>query len=99
MEGNNFSEAKNILGLYKAEWLNGRLFDFFNEPEYFKELKTGRPCVLIGGRGTGKTTVLRGLSYHGQFALGEEDIKEWPFYGLYFRVNLHTTKHNRRSKW
>lgn len=89
-EGSNISQARNILGLYKAEWLNGRLFDFFNEPGYFKELKTPRPCVLIGGRGTGKTTVLRGLSYQGQYALGASDsskITEWPFFGLYFRVN------------
>lgn len=89
-EVNDFSQAKNVLGLYKAEWLNGRLFDFFNEPGYFKELMTGRPCVLIGGRGTGKTTVLRGLSYQGQFALNEEDtskIREWPFFGLYLRIN------------
>ncbi len=87
---NSFSEASDILGLYKAEWLNGKLFDFFNEPGYFNELKTARPCVLIGGRGTGKTTVLRGLSYQGQFALrnkGVSDINDWSFFGLYLRIN------------
>lgn len=80
----------NKLGLYKAEWLNGTLFDLFTEPGYFGELKNKRPCVLIGGRGTGKTTVLRGLSYQGQYALGHLDSKEipkWDFYGLYHRVN------------
>lgn len=80
----------NLLGLYKAEWMDGRLFDFFAEPTYFTELKTNRPCVLIGGRGTGKTTVLNGLSYLGQFHLANKDaaqVKNWAFYGLYYRVN------------
>lgn len=84
------TKISNVLGLYKAEWLNGNLFKLFTEPGYFSELKTPRPCVLIGGRGTGKTTVLRGLSYQGQFAFAgnkREVIKDWPFFGLYLRVN------------
>lgn len=84
------NKITSVLGLYKAEWLNGNLFKLFTEPGYFAELKTPRPCVLIGGRGTGKTTVLRGLSYQGQFAFAgskKEVIKEWSFFGLYLRVN------------
>jgi hypothetical protein len=84
------TKISNVLGLYKAEWLNGNLFKLFTEPGYFSELKTPRPCVLIGGRGTGKTTVLRGLSYQGQFAFAgnrREVIKDWSFFGLYLRVN------------
>lgn len=65
------TQAQNLLGLYRAEWLSSKLFDHFNEPGYFSELKTNRPCVLIGGRGTGKTTVLKGLSYDGQFTLNQ----------------------------
>src|SRR6267142_4861737 len=80
-----------ILGSYKAEWIRGgRLYEYFVKPEYFPELITGRPCVLIGGRGTGKTTVLRGLSYEGQYALASRSpatIPSWLFYGLYYRVN------------
>ncbi len=84
------NKISSVLGLYKAEWLNGNLFKLFTEPGYFAELKTSRPCVLIGGRGTGKTTVLRGLSYQGQFAFAgnkREVIKDWSFFGLYLRVN------------
>lgn len=87
------SEAGRIsqmLGLYKAEWLNGNLFELFSEPQYFGELKTSRPCVLIGGRGTGKTTVLKGLSYKGQFALHDNkasSLLDAKFYGIYYRVN------------
>ncbi|CAE6816091.1 hypothetical protein G2912_28310 [Paraburkholderia aspalathi] len=88
LEDSTAKRLSKVLGLYKAEWLNGTLFSLFNEPAYFEQLKTQRPCVLIGGRGTGKTTVLRGLSYQGQLALeGAQPVKDWPYYGLYYRVN------------
>src|SRR6267142_1544646 len=80
-----------ILGSYKAEWIRGgRLYEYFVKPEYFPELITGRPCVLIGGRGTGKTTVLRGLSYEGQLALAgnkSEAISGAQFFGLYLKID------------
>ena len=44
----------------------------------------------MGGRGTGKTTVLRCMSYEGQFALRNKEecrIPEWDYYGMYYRVN------------
>lgn len=80
----------DLFGSYKAEWLNERIFRFFAEPSYFNALKSYRPCVLIGGRGTGKTTVLRGLSYQGQFALNHDDINQFDenqFIGIYFRCD------------
>jgi hypothetical protein len=83
-------QLSELFGSYKAEWLKERLFDFFTAPDYLPELTTARPCVLVGGRGTGKTTVLRGLSYEGQFALSGRQatkIRDSKFYGLYFRVN------------
>ena len=46
-----------LFGSYKAEWLNEKIFQFFATPSYFTSLKDKRPCVLMGGRGTGKTTV------------------------------------------
>jgi hypothetical protein len=83
-------QLSELFGSYKAEWLKERLFDFFTAPNYLPELMTVRPCVLVGGRGTGKTTVLRGLSYEGQFVLKNrkaDEIPNWKFYGLYLRVN------------
>jgi len=83
-------QLSQLFGSYKAEWLKGKLYEFFTEPSYFPELKTSRPCMLIGGRGTGKTTALRCLSYEGQFALSQfkkEEIPNWNYYGLYYRVN------------
>lgn len=83
-------QLSRLFGSYKAEWLRERLFDLFTEPQYFPELLTPRPCMLVGGRGTGKTTVLRCLSYEGQFALSgrqPERIASSPYYGFYYRVN------------
>lgn len=83
-------ELNELFGSYRAEWLRGKIFDFFAEPSYFVALQDNRPCVLQGGRGTGKTTVLRGLSYCGQYALLNSSISEFDknqYIGIYYRVN------------
>ena len=75
---------------YRAEWINEEIYSTFTEPSYFPQLITSHPCFLVGGRGTGKTTVLRCLSYQGQFVLGDQradSVSSWPFYGMYHRVN------------
>lgn len=77
-------------GIYRAEWLKDALFRLFTKPTYYPELETPRPCVLVGGRGTGKTTVLRCLSYDGRFELEKHNsatIPQWPYFGFYYRVN------------
>jgi AAA+ superfamily predicted ATPase len=71
-------QLSDVFGSYKAEWLRERVFDYFTAPDYLPELVTARPCVLLGGRGTGKTTVLKGLSYEGQFALSGRNAKTIP---------------------
>jgi hypothetical protein len=83
-------QLAQLFGSFKAEWLKDKIFDLFKEPSYFPDLTTASPCVLIGGRGTGKTTVLRCLSYEGQFALSglqSQSIPSWNYYGMYYRVN------------
>ncbi len=85
----------NAVFAYRAEWLKEDIFSFFLEPRYFPELATHYPCVLIGGRGTGKTTVLRGLSYQGQFALTGENaakVPSWGNYGIYHRIDTNRVK-------
>lgn len=82
------NRLSELFGSYKAEWLREKIFDLYTEPSYFPELETPRPCVLVGGRGTGKTTALRSLSYEGQYALKNGvPVDKWPFYGFYYRVN------------
>jgi len=83
-------QLSQLFGSYKAEWLKERMFELFTEPSYFPELATPRPCLLLGGRGTGKTTVLRCMSYEGQFALHgkkSDTVSTWSYYGMYYRVN------------
>lgn len=83
-------QLSSLFGSYRAEWLREQMFELFSEPSYFPDLTTNKSCVLIGGRGTGKTTVLRGLSYRGQFALRGRDasaIDSASYVGLYYRVN------------
>ena len=84
------AKLDELFGSYKAEWLRGKIFNFFATPNYFTNLKNNCPCILQGGRGTGKTTVLRGLSYQGQYALLNSDMVKFDqneFVGLYYRVN------------
>ena len=83
-------QLSELFGSYKAEWLQERIFELFTEPAYFPDLVTSRPCMLVGGRGTGKTTVLRCLSYEGRYALSERRdsaIATWDYFGFYYRVN------------
>lgn len=91
MNKNEALERINALfGSYRAEWLDNKVFDLFSEPRYFPELMTNRPCVMLGGRGTGKTTVLRCLSYEGQFALKQGNLAafaEHKFFGIFYRVD------------
>lgn len=81
------SQLSRLFGSYRAEWLKDDLFSLYTEPRYFPALTTPRPCVLVGGRGTGKTTVLRGLSWEGRTALTNRPVDEWEYVGVYHRVN------------
>jgi len=89
-ETDQLKRLNELFGSYRAEWLKGKIYDFFTEPSYFTALKDNRPCVLQGGRGTGKTTVLKGLSYQGQYALHDSNINRFDdseFIGIYYRIN------------
>lgn len=77
----------DLFGSFRAEWLRDDIFKLFSEPAYFAHLLGNKSCVLMGGRGSGKTTVLRCLSYQGQDALGQQDWNSPSHVGVYYRVN------------
>ena len=90
VNSDTLARLSELFGAHKAEWLGARLFELFSTPSYFPLITTSRPCILVGGRGTGKTTVLRGLSYQGRFELenhNKKSIPSWPYYGFYHRVD------------
>lgn len=71
------------LGSFRAENLERKtLFDLYSAPSYFPQLLQPIPCFLQGGRGTGKTTVLRYLSYEARITGVSQDQ---PFHGLYIK--------------
>ena len=75
------------LGQLRAEYsAEGDIFRMFSQPVYWGKLLGARPSFLVGGRGTGKTTALRGLTYQGQHALRGADISTWAAVGSYMRI-------------
>lgn len=84
-------EAGGIFRVFKAEWLNDEIYELFQEPVYQHELTSNQPCVLFGGRGSGKTTALLGLTYEAQYRLTrkgeEESSNEFPFFGIFHRID------------
>ena len=89
-------KLSDVFSGFRAEWLGSELFELFTEPSYFPQLTTSHPCVLVGGRGTGKTTTLRGLSYQGQSALRPDAFgpegSSAPCVGMYYRVNTNRVR-------
>jgi hypothetical protein len=74
-------------GHLRAEYASEEdVFAMFSRPVYWGQLVSTRPSFLIGGRGTGKTTALKGLSFLGQAALNGNDIDQWASIGAYMRV-------------
>lgn len=85
-------ELKKLFGSFRAEWLKDEIYNLFAEPHYFSELIGIKPCILQGGRGTGKTTLLKRLSYQGQYSyyFKENNIDAFfniEYIGIYHKVN------------
>lgn len=57
------STLRQLFGDNRAEWPPGNFSDLFVPPTYLRKLESARPSILVGGRGTGKTTVLQSLRY------------------------------------
>lgn len=59
----DWAVLQQLFGDNRAEWPQADFGDLFVEPPYLKKLESMRPCFLVGGRGTGKTTTLQSLRY------------------------------------
>jgi hypothetical protein len=76
---------------YRAEWPAQNFGSLFVQPPYFSKLEMLRPCFVIGGRGTGKTTVLKSLRF-GSVEI-QDDASTFshhpdkPYLGVYLRMN------------
>lgn len=57
------SVLRQLFGDNRAEWPAAKFKSLFVTPTYLKKLESMRPCLLVGGRGTGKTTSLQSLRY------------------------------------
>lgn len=90
MSDSDLSQLRELFSDYRAEWSAALFADLFIAPPYFAKLETARPCVLIGGRGTGKTTSLRSLRFDATAARLRSDnlpTTELSYYGIYIRIN------------
>lgn len=73
----------------RGEWPHALFGSLFIQPAYFTKLLARRPCLLIGGRGTGKTTTLRSLRFDAAIArlpVGDTAASLTHF-GIYVRIN------------
>lgn len=87
--GADLQQVAASFGGYRAEQLEdqGRLYRLFSAPSFMAELETNRSCLLVGGRGTGKTTLLKGLTLKGQMELLNQPEEALQFIGVYVRIN------------
>lgn len=87
--GPNLLERLNrALGQVRAEYeSDDDLYRRFAPPLYFKQLVGITPSFLVGGRGTGKTTTLRSMSFGGQARVtSSRDPSDWAVIGAYWKV-------------
>lgn len=77
----------------RAEEMGPDLWGDFIVPPYFDRLQVmyvRKPYVIVGGRGCGKTTLLRYWSYHSQFSPKRKTLSDDVFdtIGLYIRTDI-----------
>lgn len=85
------SSISDFFSDYRAEWPLQDFGSLFVRPPYFQRLEMLRPCLLIGGRGTGKTTVLKSLRFDSGSSDSQDsmhsDQTTRSYLGIYLRMN------------
>lgn len=94
MNAINTDSPEGILGQLfgdnRAEWPAARFKELFVEPPYITKLESKFPCILVGGRGTGKTTALQSLRYdaaHERLVGHGQSFADQKYLGIMLRVN------------
>lgn len=62
-QANKITILRQLFGDNRAEWKSSEFGRLFVTPTYQTKLEANKPCFLIGGRGTGKTTALQSLRF------------------------------------
>ncbi|WP_415764874.1 ORC-CDC6 family AAA ATPase [Pseudomonas frigoris] len=89
-ESNANAVLRQLFGDNRAEWPSANFKDLFVTPTYLGKLQVMRPCFLIGGRGTGKTTALQSLRYDSMLERMEGEglsFADQDYLGILVRMN------------
>ncbi|MFW8695180.1 hypothetical protein, partial [Mesorhizobium japonicum] len=81
---------RQLFGDNRAEWPSANFKDLFVTPTYLNKLEVMRPCFLVGGRGTGKTTALQSLRYDSMLERMEDEgqsFADQEYLGILVRMN------------
>jgi len=81
---------RQLFGENRAEWSEAVFSELFVPPSYLKKLQSSRPSLLVGGRGTGKTTALQSLKYEETLARLVSDgfsFSDQQYLGILIRMN------------
>lgn len=86
---------RELFGDNRSEWSPEQFKELFVIPPYFKKLESLRPCFLVGGRGTGKTTALQSLHYIATLERLESEslgFSDQLYLGIHLRLNKNRVK-------
>lgn len=91
---------RQLFGDNRAEWPSNNFGDLFVTPTYLSKLEARRPCILVGGRGTGKTTSLQSLRFDACFERIKscgQSFGDQAYLGFLIRINKNRVRgfHNR----
>jgi hypothetical protein len=87
---NSITILRQLFGDNRAEWPSKHFKELFVQPVYLKKLESVRPCFLVGGRGTGKTTSLQSLKFDSTLERLESNglsFGDQEFLGILVRMN------------
>lgn len=81
---------RQLFGDNRAEWPSTSFQNLFVTPTYLTKLEARRPCILVGGRGTGKTTALQSLKFdscYERLKKSGQSFGDQEYLGFLIRIN------------